>query len=220
MTTWSFSALKQYEGCARQYHEMRVLKNYPYEETEQALYGNQLHEAAENFVNKKTPLPPQFAFMQPVIDALLSKEGTKIAECEMCLTAELKPCKWNAKNVWLRGLADLLILDSDGVTAWVCDWKTGNSKYADKEQLDVMSLLVFAHYPHIQQVNSALVFVVKDVFIKHKRKREEVDKLWWIYRMRVAKIEKAHTTGVWNPTQSGLCRKYCSVLSCEHCGRS
>ena len=26
--TWSYSSLKQYQNCPRQYHEIRVLKNY------------------------------------------------------------------------------------------------------------------------------------------------------------------------------------------------
>ena len=31
---WSHSALKDYEGCARRYHEVKVLKNYPFKDTE------------------------------------------------------------------------------------------------------------------------------------------------------------------------------------------
>lgn len=47
---WSHSALKDYENCARKYHEIRVLKKYPSEKTEQILYGEQLHKAAEDYV--------------------------------------------------------------------------------------------------------------------------------------------------------------------------
>ena len=95
------------------------------------------------------------------------------------------------------------------------DYKTGSAKYPDKSQLDLMSLLVFAHNPDIFQVNSALIFVLKDVFIKHKRYRTEENTMWWDYRNRVAKIDKALSNGVWNPKQSGLCKKFCPVLTCE-----
>jgi len=217
---WSYSALKQYENCARQYHEVRIMKHYKREDTEQSLYGENLHTAAEEYVKSGTPLPKQFDFMQPLLDALLLKPGRKYPEHEMALTAELEPCEWTAKDVWVRGIADLLILDDDGSTAWVVDYKTGNDRYADKDQLDLMSILVFAHFPNIMQVNSALVFVIKDNFVKHKRFVTEKDQLWWNYRERVAKIDAAHANGIWNPTQSGLCKRYCAVLSCEHNGRN
>jgi hypothetical protein len=73
---------------------------------------------------------------------------------------------------------------------------------------------VFAHYPEVQQVNSALLFVVKNSMIKHKVKREDVDKLWWEYRERVSRIEASHANEVWNPKQSGLC-PWCPVKTCE-----
>jgi len=217
---WSYSALKQYETCARQYHEIRVLKNYPYERTEETRYGEELHAVVEGYTSAQKSIPSQFEFVKPVVDALLGKPGRKLAEQKLAVTAELKPCSWMAKDVWLRGVIDLLILDEDACTAWVVDYKTGSSKYPDKDQLDLMSMLVFTHYPEIMQVNSALIYVVKDVFIKHKRTRDEAEDLWWAYRNRVAKIDKALTTGVWNPTQSGLCKRYCAVTSCEFNGRN
>lgn len=214
---WSYSALKKFETCNRQYHETTVLKNYPFVQNEQALYGDAVHKAAEKYVTDKTPFPEQFAFMQPIVDALLSKPGAKIAERNMALNAKLEPCRWMAKDVWVRGKADLLILDE--ATAWVVDYKTGSDKYVDKDQLDLMSVMVMEHYPEINKVHSALAFVVKNNFITHKRFRKDKDALWWEYRNRVAKIDAAHASGVWNPTQSGLCRKYCEVLSCEFNGR-
>jgi hypothetical protein len=40
---WSHSSLKDFEGCARRYHEVKVLKKYPFQETEATRYGNQVH---------------------------------------------------------------------------------------------------------------------------------------------------------------------------------
>jgi hypothetical protein len=217
---WSYSALKAFETCARQYHEMSVLKNYPWEEGEQQLYGREMHKAAENYINRRTPLPKQFAYMQDVLDTLLKKKGIKLAEQKLAMNHKLEPCKWMAKDVWVRAVVDFLILNEEDGIAWAVDWKTGNSKYADKDQLDVMSLAIFEHYPAIQTVKSALVFVISDGFIKHNRARMETEPLWWDYRNRVAKIDKAHTSGVWNPSQSGLCKKHCAVTSCEFNGRS
>ena len=216
---WSYSALKAFETCARQYHEISILKNHPWEETQQQRYGLQVHKAAEDFVTNGVPIPAKFSFMQGVLDAMVAKPGKKYAEQKLAINDKLEPCKWMAKDVWVRAIVDLLIVDEDNKLAWAVDWKTGNAKYADTDQLDVMSLVLFAHYPRITRVRSALIFVTNNGFIKHKRTTEEKEKLWWTYRERVAKIDKAHASGVWNPTSSGLCKKHCAVLSCEYNGR-
>lgn len=210
---WSHSALKDFEGCARRYHVVRVAKRYPFVKTEQILYGDKLHKAAEDYANGK-PLPNEFAFIQEIIDALLSKTGDKYPEHEMALDAELRPCGWFDKQVWVRGKSDLTIVDSDARIAWVVDYKTGNNKFPDRDQLELMALLTFCHFPEVEQVNSALLYVVKNSMVKHKTLRADADALWWKYRERVAKIEAAHANGVWNPSQSPLCR-WCPVKDCE-----
>jgi len=86
--TWSHSALKDFEGCARRYHEVKVLQKYPMQDTEQTRYGKQLHEAAGRYVEEGRELPPQFAFIKPTLDSLLAKPGRKFAELEMALTDE------------------------------------------------------------------------------------------------------------------------------------
>jgi hypothetical protein len=212
---WSHTALKDYEGCPRRYHEVRVLKKYPFQETEATRYGNDLHKAIELYIQNQTPIDEKYVFVQPVVDALLKKPGRKMAEQKMAVTVDLKPCDWFAKDAWARGIADLLIIDDENMTAWVADWKTGNNKYPDRDQLRLMSLLVFAHHPHIRKVNSALIFVVKDDMVKAKMEVEEFTPGWQQYRERVAKIEASMANGVWNPKQTPLCG-WCPCTGCEH----
>ena len=216
---WSHSSLKQFETCQRQYHEIKVLKKWPFEQGEQALYGEQLHLAAELYVKDGTPIPQQFAFIKPTVDALLSKRGDKYPEHEMALDIKLNVVPWDSPDVWVRGIADLLIIDEEEGIAWCIDYKTGSDRYPDINQLDLMSLMVFKHFPEIQEVRSALLFVVKNSMTKHKVVREQEEALWWKYRERVATIAECMDTGVWRPKQSGLCKKYCAVLTCEYNGR-
>lgn len=112
------------------------------------------------------------------------------------------------------GIADLLIIDDENLTAWVVDYKTGNNKYPDRDQLRLMSLMVFKHFPHIRKVNSALLFVVKNDMVKHSMTVDETDAEWWKYRERVAKLEACAASGVWNPKSSALC-PWCPVKTCE-----
>jgi hypothetical protein len=212
--TWSHSALKDFEGCARRYHEVKVLKKYPFQETQHTIYGKDLHKAAEEYVRDGTPLPPQFEYVKETLDALIAKPGRKLCEHEMGLTKDLQPCAFNDPNRWVRGIADLLIINDDNFTARVVDYKTGNNKYPDRDQLVLMSLMVFAHFPHIRKVSSALLFVVKNDMVKMTMVREDAEQAWWQYRERVAKLEAAHAHDVWNPTQTPLCG-WCQVTGCE-----
>jgi RecB family exonuclease len=217
--TWSHSSLKDYEGCARRYHEVKVLKRYPFKDTQATIYGKEYHTAAELYIRDGTPLPEQFAFSKDMLDALIKKPGRKLCEQQMALTVDLQPCDWKSKDVWVRGIADLLIVDDDNLTAWVVDYKTGNNKYPDREQLKLMALMVFAHHPHIRKVNAALLFVIKNDMVKYQLTVDEKDPLWWDYRERVARIEQAYASGVWNPKSSPLC-PWCPVTTCENHPRS
>lgn len=213
--TWSYSALKDYEGCARRYHEVKVLKKFPFQDTIQTRYGKDLHTAAELYVKDGTPLPEQFAFIKSTLDSLMAKPGRKFPEFEMALTKDLNPCAFNSDNRWVRGIADLIIVDDDDFTARVVDYKSGSDRYPDRDQLVLMSLMVFKHFPHIKSVKSALLFVVKGSIVKHEMTIDDADKAWEKYNERVVRLEDSYKFNVWNPTRTGLCG-WCPVTDCEH----
>lgn len=213
--TWSHSSLKDYEGCPRRYHEVKVLKKHPFKDTEATIYGKELHEAAEFYIRDDKPLSPPFEFIKDTLDALKAKPGRKLCEYKMGLTTDLRPCGFLDKDVWVRGIADLLIIDDENLTAKVVDYKSGNNKYPDRDQLKLMALMVFAHFPHIRRVSGALLFVVKEDIATASYMVGEAEEYWWDYRQRVARIEQAHETGIWNPKPTPLCG-WCPVSSCEH----
>lgn len=215
---WSHSSLKAFEQCPRKFHEEKVLKRFPFKDTEATIYGKELHSAAEFYIKDGTPLPAHFAFLKPTLDALAAKPGRKLTEYEMAVDARLRPCGFKDPQVWARGIADLLIVDDDNLTAWCADYKSGNDKYPDRDQLTLMSLFVFAHFPHVRVVRSALLFVVKDTMVKHRVELAQATNYWQDYRERVAALEGAFASGVWDPKQSGLCRRHCPIASCEFNG--
>ncbi len=217
---WSHSGLKDFETCARKYHEVKVLKKYPRTETEQTLYGTRLHEQAELYIRDGRPIDADFSFLKPSCDAILAMPGRKLTELEMALRADLTPCGFSDPDYWVRGIADVVIVDDDNLSARVYDWKSGSNKYPDTDQLTLMSLMVFKYFPHVRVVSSGLLFVLKNTVVKHRVSREQEEALWWRLRGRVGAMAVAHTTGVWNPKQSGLCKKWCEVTDCEFNGRS
>lgn len=215
---WSFSRIKDFDTCPKQFYHKHILKELPFEETEATRYGNQFHKAAEEFIRNGTPVPDRFAFARPTLEALDAKPGDKFCEYKFGLTRELEPCSFYAKDVWFRGIIDLLIVHED--RAWIVDYKTGkSSRYAETGQLELMALATFKFFPHVTSVNAGLVFVVADEFVKDKYALETEGEMWAKWLGEYAKMEKAAETGVWNPKPSGLCRAHCKVLECPHNGR-
>lgn len=216
---WSYSRMKGFETCPKQYYHVNVLKEHPFQETDATRYGTEFHKAAEEFIRDDTPIPPKFGFAAPLLETFKAKPGEKHCELKMGLTENLDPCGFFDKQVWFRGIVDLLIINGD--KALIVDYKTGKSaKYADPQQLELMALAVMAHFPQVQSIKAALVFVIADAFVDSAYDREVAGERWaaWVSRYQV--MEKAHETGVFNPKPSGLCRNYCPVLECAHNGKN
>ena len=220
MPTWSYSSIKLFDQCPRKYYHLRVLKDVLSDPpTEAIIYGKQFHEAAELYIKNDTPIPPKFGFIKNALDNLKQLEGEKLCEYEMGLTEKLEPCGFKDPNVWWRGVADLAIIN--GEEGRCLDYKTGRSaKYADTDQLELMSLAMFKHFPTLKTVKAALFFVISKNFIKDSYNVETQDKLWVKWLAEYNRMERAYETNVWNPRPSGLCKKYCPVLECPHNGRN
>lgn len=158
---WSFSKIKSFQQCPKQFYHEKVIKQYPFKMTAAVRYGDQFHRAAEHYIKDGAELDRRFTYAKPALDRLNNKSGDKLCEYRMGLTRRLEPCSFYAQDVWFRGIADLLILNEDDRLAHVVDYKTGKSaKYADRGQLELMALSVFRHFPYIETVKAALLFVV------------------------------------------------------------
>jgi hypothetical protein len=216
---WSFSRMKNFENCPKQYYHVTVLKQFPFEETEATRYGTDFHKAAEDYMRDDVPIPDRFSFSKGMLKSLKDKPGTKHCELKMGLTEDLQPCGFFDAKVWFRGIVDLLIIDGD--RAFIIDYKTGKSaKYADTGQLQLMALSIFAHFPEVKRVKAGLLFVIADKFVPVDYNVSDSDALWSPWIKKYARLEKAHETNVWNPVPSGLCRKHCPVVECPHNGNS
>ena len=216
---WAYSKIKAFETCPKQFYHMRIAKTYTEPESDHLLYGNEFHKAAELYVPDKEDLPKKFDFARPVLDSLKALPGEKHFELKLGLTEDLEPCGFFDKNVWWRGVVDLLIIDGD--RARVVDYKTGKSaRYADKGQLELMAMATFKHYPQIKKVQGALLFVVANDMIREAYLQEAQTDLWSDWLKRYTAADKAVRANVFNPRPSGLCRQHCLVLECPHNGRS
>jgi hypothetical protein len=216
---WSYSSIKLYDQCPKKFYHLRVAKDVTEPPTDAILYGKEFHLAAELYIKDGTPIPPQFAFVKPTLDNLKKLEGDKYCEFEMGLTENLEPCGFKDKDVWWRGIADLLVIN--GEEARCLDYKTGKSaKYADTDQLELMALAIFKHFPQVKKVKAGLLFVVSKNFIKDSYHVDNQDKMWLKWFAEHNRMKFSYKNNVWNPRPSGLCRKHCAVLECVHNGRN
>ena len=216
---WSYSSIKTFDQCPKKYHHLRILKDYKDEDSTATIYGTELHTAAEEFIRDGTPIPPKFSFIAPTLEALNRIEGEKHCEIKLGIAkrdGKFVPCEFFAKDVWWRGIADLLIINEEKQTAYLVDYKTSkNAKYADTKQLDLLAGAIFTHYPKVMEIKSALLFVVSNEIVK--KKHEFMMRLSYLNSMEpeLTRLEAAIKTNVWNPVSSPLC-KFCPVSSCAH----
>ena len=211
--TWSYSSLKQYTNCPKQYHEIRVLKNYTVKENEAMMYGKEVHTALENYVRDGVELAKNYQRFKPFVDPLIKIKGDKYPEYEMALTHTKEPCDFHDENRWVRGIADLLIVD--GTHAFVVDYKTGSKKYPDPKQLRLMSLMVFTLFPDVQKIKGALFFIMHNSIVEETYFRKDMDKSWSMFDQSLKRLEMSYDNDTWQANPTPLCG-WCSVESCEH----
>ena len=212
---WSYSSMKLFEQCPRKYFHLRVLKDIVEPESEAMLYGTRFHEAAELYIRDGTPIPEYFKFAKGALDSLRNIEGEKLCEYEMGLTKDMQPCGFRDKDVWFRGIADLLVINGD--KARIVDYKTSkSSRYADKKQLELLSLLTFKHFPQVKSIKAGLLFLVIKDLVGAEFTADQQTEAWGKWIPETNQLESAMITDVWNPRPNFTCRGWCAVTDCEH----
>ena len=211
--TWSYSSLKEFVNCPRKYHEVKVLKRYPIVRTKEIIYGEEVHKACENYVKDDTPLAKNYEAFKPSLDAIKQIPGEKFTEHRMALTRDKYPCSWKDKDVWVRGIADLIIKEGDKLS--IIDYKTGNDKYPDARQLKLMAAMAFVHFPDVMEIKAALIFITRNNIVHEKYHYTNLDLLWDSIEPDLARLDAAYENNVWNENPTPLC-KWCPVKECQH----
>ena len=194
---WSFSSLKDFINCPRQYHETKVLKRFAKKVTEQMNYGTVVHKALEDYVRDGTPLAKNYERYRSLIDPLLEIEGVRHPELKMALRVDRTPCDFDDPDYWVRGIVDFLVIDGD--TAYIVDYKTGSARYPDLKQLKLMALMVFAHYPEVTRIKAGLLFVAHNMFIDEEYDRNQISFLWEFFIAPLNRLRIAVDTDTWMP---------------------
>ena len=212
MIQWSFSSLKDFINCPKQYYHIKVAKDFEKKATHQMLYGTEVHKACEDYVRDGTPLAKNYERFKSQLDALLLIPGERYCEHEMALTRDREPCAFDSDTRWVRGIVDLLIVD--GADAYIVDYKTGSNRYPDPKQLKLMALMTFAHFPDVQYIKGGLLFVAHNSFVPEEYSREEIPKLWAVFEPELRRLEYSFVSDRWPAKPTPLCG-WCPVRTCE-----
>lgn len=152
--------------------------------------------------------------------------GPTLIEQKYAFTENGEPCEFfdRQKKPWCRIVVDALKLRGDLATMW--DWKTGRIK-PNKDQLLLYSVALFINFPQIHRIRGALIFLREDTGPHIPRNdclyevqitRPDARVFWKQYIRRVRSLEHALRTNEFQANPSGLCRRHCAVVSCEHNG--
>jgi len=204
--THSFSALKMYENCPKRYMHQRINKEVQDEGSDASKYGERIHEALELRLKGKSPLTDETRKYESLCTAIEqeSEDGELLVEQKMTLNKNLTPTEWFAPDAWFRSVLDVLMIHENQKKAFVLDWKTGKRR-PDFTQMEIFALQVFKHYPKVDSVTSALVWLGDYKMDTQVYKREQSNEMWAKIMARINRIYESLEHDTWPPKPSGLC---------------
>ena len=205
MRPWSYSRLSTYDDCPRQYQYKYVERMEGHRPSSPAASrGSELHEKAEQYLLGTLKIyPPEFQRVSGHAMALKAK-GAK-SEQKLAVTDKWEPCDYEAPEVYLRGIIDVLYTDEDG-TVHVQDWKTGQVYDSHPVQMDNYVAIAAAHYPDAPKYVTRLVYI--DQGIVTPPKVTESVRVKPIRLMIDGRIKNAEEDTIY-PTRSGQHCKWC-----------
>ena len=116
-----------------------------------------------------------------------------------------------------RGVIDVAVI-KDGV-AKIYDWKTGKVKI-DETQLKIFCLFLALVQKDIQQFEARFIWLKDDsVSAPIILNRSEIFPILKDVLARVERMEQAWNAEIFQARTSGLCKNYCGVTECAHCGK-
>lgn len=210
---WSHTALNNFLTCPRQFYHLRVAKDVQDSKNEAALWGDRVHKAFEARLRDGTALPPELGIYEGYCAAIAKQaEGkTLLVEQQYAIDRNLQPCDWFSKEVWCRGIVDVLVVN--GARAKVLDHKTGKRK-PDFRQLKLFALLTFIHHPQVDTVDTAFSWIKERALDSEVFTRDQIPALWQEFLPDLQAYRTAFKTETWTPRESGLCRGWCPVKQC------
>ncbi len=213
---WSHTALDNFENCPKQYHAVKILKRYPFQDTPETVWGRQVHKQFENYLLYGTPLQADLVTHQEFLDRFKAQPGELAGEERMALDTQLRQCGYfdETVQVWYRGQVDARKRDRARGFSHILDHKTGKVKN-DFTQLKGFAMWEFLTQPDIHTVKVEFYWTQIKAANGETYTREQLPEMLRFFAAKLHRYADAHLTNTFPPKQSGLCNGWCPVTDCE-----
>jgi hypothetical protein len=214
--THSFSSIKMFENCPKNYYHQRIEKSVKDPGSAVTAFGERIHKSLELRLSDGEVLSQEAARYERLcasVEQMALGADELAVEQEMTLNEQLEPTGWWDEDAWLRSKIDVLI--RRGSDAVVLDWKTGKRK-PDFDQLELFAVQVMKHYPEVERVKSTFVWLKDTQMDSETYTREQVPELWQRILSKINRIEGALASDNWPAKPSGLCNWCPCRTFCEY----
>lgn len=205
----SFSRLSTFEQCEAKFDYLYVSKRVQDQQNEASAYGNRVHQLLEakgkgelDEFNLTEEGRTTLAKWGALVDRIVCREGDKYFEHQMAVNKALQPVDWFAADVWIRSIADVLVVNGD--TAYCLDYKVGKVK-DNPTQLQLFAAMTLWHFPQVQKVKTSYVWLAYDQITNATYERRFLEALWNAMRPRFERVQETIELGVFKAKPSGLC---------------
>lgn len=212
MMAQSPTSLSTFLTCPRQYEAKYITKEVKFESNAHAVFGDLVHKSIENYLKHREPLPSLLADLQPTLERM--GECLVGAETKLAVDSDGNAVDFFDKTAYQRCIVDAIIANADKSVVVCIDWKTGKKREA-KTQHDFIKKCAKAKYP-----NAKVVTLFIYLFNGQHDRDEYMGQPLTQLNHDMNRLVLAHGANMFNPKPSGLCGKWCDVLSCLHNGRN
>lgn len=212
---WSHSALTDALTCGRSYYERKVAKRIAEPFNVQGNWGDYVHKQFDAYMKAggQYELPENISMYEPYIAMFPRLPGTVYSERKYAINRKMEPCTYFAPDTWCRCIVDILQLN--GSKALAVDHKTGKRK-AGSSQLRLCALMVFIHYPEVEECTVHFNWLKVDQRdVETFYRRDEVE-LWATFKPDLEAFVFMFKNNLFLPRPSGLCNGWCAVTDCEY----
>lgn len=211
MMTQSPTSLQTFLTCPRQYYAKYVTKEVKFEQNDHATFGDLVHKSIENYLKHGEPLP---TILEPMAEFLGKMTHVLVgAETKLAVDKQGNPVEFFDKSAYQRCIVDAIIGDPDSYIICI-DWKTGKKRDA-QTQHDFIKKCAKAKYP-----NAIIATFFIYLFAGESDRQQYNGEFLMELDRNMAAVHKAHAENLFPMVKSGLCGKWCDVISCPNNGRN
>ncbi len=200
----SYSRLSTFEQCPQKFDYLYVTRNVKDPGSDASRYGNRVHKSLEDYGRTGDPaaLTIETRDFKPLVDSIRRMPGQKYYELQMAVNHDCEPCDWKADDVWIRSIADVLVVN--GKRAFCGDYKTGKIR-DNPMQLQLFACMVFYLFPDVEEVKTSFLWLLHDFSTPATYKRRHVELMWKNLSSRFTAVQDAVDLGLFITKPSPLC---------------